>query len=571
MAKGNLKAQVVKTLNLFLAERTISVLEDQPAYRYVHSILLLISKDSEVNRLNFIKQFHALLKSRGFPLLKVELVLLLYNRWKLYPAILFDLNYIQKSLRNKSYSYEFYEHLIYTLNINPVEKAQLKARIQFFVLALNSNVVRVDQTEGLINLQDVLLNFEIERSCSLLLDEQLTQAPDHQYYSLLYVLKLYSSEGASKEQLLLLIQTHFSELKNYWRWTNELQALLWSLDFKLPAFYLLEFTSDFVGNLLRIYKLQPTLIERIPIIREELPKQEQFFMDLFKDFMIPGVMLRLLYQNELSKEELKWFDDELSGKNIFKSKLPLKLSNKGAHIFRNLDYHLELNVVQSMIYAEVLHQIRGEKMARAKEFAFTGAKLLRNNLNLDFWTDTLVVLYEKGLEIHRINEILDYLQNLVFVRQQPINLRTRSLETLRRDILDWHEELNDDRNKNRYRRYQKLAVLDIPVFNTSYDGVKYRIKQLTKATELYEEGKILSHCVHTYSPDCHKGYSYIFSLRSVDEENEEKPLITIEVGPTDYINQANGKYNRFVFEHEAIVIKEWARINQLMTGVKSLS
>jgi hypothetical protein len=58
------------------------------------------------------------------------------------------------------------------------------------------------------------------------------------------------------------------------------------------------------------------------------------------------------------------------------------------------------------------------------------------------------------------------------------------------------------------------------------------------------------------------GSTFIFSLRKIDENADEFPLITIEV-VSNQIRQIKGKFNRQPHEFEKDIIRNWAQEKQL--------
>lgn len=77
--------------------------------------------------------------------------------------------------------------------------------------------------------------------------------------------------------------------------------------------------------------------------------------------------------------------------------------------------------------------------------------------------------------------------------------------------------------------------------------------ELTNGKQLYEEGRIMRHCVGTYAGRCASGTSAIFSLK----KNGNR-VITIEISPKFRILvQCLGKGNRRPSEEESKVTKQW--------------
>ena len=58
------------------------------------------------------------------------------------------------------------------------------------------------------------------------------------------------------------------------------------------------------------------------------------------------------------------------------------------------------------------------------------------------------------------------------------------------------------------------------------------------------------------------GTTFIFSLRKIDENADEFPLITIEV-VSNVVRQIKGKFNRLPNEMENNIIRSWAQEKHL--------
>ena len=109
---------------------------------------------------------------------------------------------------------------------------------------------------------------------------------------------------------------------------------------------------------------------------------------------------------------------------------------------------------------------------------------------------------------------------------------------------------------------KKLVDSEIGNYVTDFEGQLYIIKQIKRTNELFNEGEFLHHCVYTYRKYCMDGITFIFSLRKIDENTDEFPLITIEV-VSNVIRQIKGKFNRLPTEMENHIIRSWAQENHL--------
>jgi hypothetical protein len=72
----------------------------------------------------------------------------------------------------------------------------------------------------------------------------------------------------------------------------------------------------------------------------------------------------------------------------------------------------------------------------------------------------------------------------------------------------------------------------------------WTVKELASNRELAAEGKVMHHCVSSYSRNCRRGKTSVFSLRVKDEVGEVQPVLTIAVDAQNRsVTQVRGKYN----------------------------
>jgi hypothetical protein len=277
---------------------------------------------------------------------------------------------------------------------------------------------------------------------------------------------------------------------------------------------------------------------------------------VFNGYMFSGVFIRGLCTDQISSTEMKWFIDELSGKNIvYSANLPCKITKKAAHYFRCLPYAFELSVTRSLIYSALYVTILDD------HFSLIVARSIRSLDRAEYWIETMTLLHKNGLRSVDVREVMDYLQEKVIIRGEQIRLKNKLIRNLLLEIDNWHEELRVTRLLKRVGT-KKLVESQIDEFFTDFYGQAYIIKQIKRTNELYYEGSYLHHCVYTYRKYCMDGTTFIFSLRSIDEKAEEYPLITIEVVSNE-IRQTKGKFNRLPTDLEKDIIRLWAQEKQL--------
>ena len=96
---------------------------------------------------------------------------------------------------------------------------------------------------------------------------------------------------------------------------------------------------------------------------------------------------------------------------------------------------------------------------------------------------------------------------------------------------------------------------------TNFDA-RYEIRQINSYMELYNEGRIMHHCVATYKYSCIQGRCSIWSFSRYNLHNHRKRLLTIEVRDGSIV-QAKGKNNSTKIEskyYEVLEILIWSHI-----------
>lgn len=172
------------------------------------------------------------------------------------------------------------------------------------------------------------------------------------------------------------------------------------------------------------------------------------------------------------------------------------------------------------------------------------------------------------IQFNQIDPLFDYIIGQNIIREDFLikMVKNRSWKTLEKEMNEWHRELTLTRRLG-YSRNTSWSKVNINDFFVEVYGEKYIIQQLTTAIELFDEGRVMHHCVVSYIKYCVRGEISIWSLRKVykDENNEKKKesLVTIELGSDKSIRQARAKCNKRPGKTELLIIREWCKVNNL--------
>jgi hypothetical protein len=553
-----LKKEVISALQNFSDCVTVST-TNTFAEKYVHSLRLLFKAHHFEISEKFFHSYSILLESKKFPLLKVNSVITLYQRFKNYPPIFSDLQLLSKLIHVSNSSEKLWEAVILNIGKNSGDRNLQSARIHLLSLCVNRKVLTEKYLEHYSFVVNLILDTCLKESQIKSLKKGLKKEDDHHLNFLMHRLDQMIQKGKSGLEISNVYTRHFTLPDENIRFDELFKKFIFTMDEKFNDAYLIALKKYELLKFYHVFKLRPALFDDLQEIDLAEGKSLKLFKALFKNFHLSETMIVRFFSNEL--EETEWFDHMLKGNNLITAKgMFFTLTKKGAHAFRELPYDKHLEVKDALIYCELVSKI-GDPI-----YAMRAMRCFHDRTKTDFWIKALCQLFEKGVYIRDIREVADYIQDKVFHRQETLDLKHIKLENLMRNVHIWHHELNFKKIFGTGIK-ERFPKRNIPVFETEFDNKKYVIRQILKPIELYAEGETLHHCVFTYRRSCAKGQTSIFSLKIKDHENKELPLITIEV-VQDSIVQAKGNYNRSPNAVEEHLIDLWADENELYNETK---
>ena len=555
MIQRNLKKEILDLLQDEFYINSLSASEESPAVRYCHSVILLLSRENSKFFRKFLGEYLSLINGKSIPVFKVSTVLVLYKKWLRYPAIVKEINYISKKVKTKSIDVDFWNQFILSSSLDKAIPDLQTARLNLLICLFNSKTLKVEECAKHGIIIDTILKLNIHQDDFHVLNCKLEQL-DHPYYRMFFLIRRFIEVKISGLELAEMIKVHFSTPDRSLKYSEQIKEFYLLLEVKLPLDYSLQLSKMDIGKLFHIYQLCPRLFQIVQVENESGFNLYTLIQNLFRDYMFSGVFLRAFTSCQISSIEMTWFDDELTGKNIvYSEELPFSITKKAAHHFRCLPCTLELSVTRALIYSTICTS------GTAEQFALVVARSIRSLDQAKYWVDTMIMLYKNGLSSIEVREVMDYLHEKVILEGEEINLKNKSVRNLMLDIEHWHEQLRLTRMIKRVGS-KKLVESEIGNYFTDFEGQLYIIKQIKRTNELFNEGEFLHHCVYTYRKYCMDGTTFIFSLRKIDENANEFPLITIEV-VSHKVLQARGSYNRLPTEIEKDIIRLWAQEKHL--------
>ncbi len=303
---------------------------------------------------------------------------------------------------------------------------------------------------------------------------------------------------------------------------------------------------------------------------ESLDKQFKSLIDhLFVQYRIPEFFYSIWYEqienirnnvfhfNQFEDvKEIKWFIEVAQGKNFRNCEdLPnTKLTKKVVHHMMKAPDHY--SIYEAIRYGQVI-DLGGTQ--------YIANKLITTRLSYDFrnesfWLKSIEYFIKYPFLLDHVTEILDYLRAMKFQLNAPkpqYSLKNKKPENLRDEIRQWHKQLWERHSKNNQWSTNHIDGFIYAEKKTRYSHM-WLIYEITTSKELYEEGRIMTHCIASYEQECLSGIVSIWSLCNLDTSLGYEKKLTIEVhNSSRMIVQVHGKCNRNATENEMFVIQKW--------------
>jgi hypothetical protein len=211
----------------------------------------------------------------------------------------------------------------------------------------------------------------------------------------------------------------------------------------------------------------------------------------------------------------------------------------------------------------------GDKRHRG---ALTWNEYIQGRENSDFWTSIIhFFLNNPMLERSYVSPIIDYIHHQKFVSRripqpdgsvvetppaQPnFSIKARSIDRLVREVDEWHASLTGEESE-KVKEWEPSGIGDFELEEENKElhcGIRWTIQELCTSSLLYVEGRVMHHCVGSYTRKCVEGETCIFSIRAQPilkdpKPDEEEPpqtyVLTVAIdNKKRQITQARGKFN----------------------------
>jgi|GEM_PF-1451859 len=305
-----------------------------------------------------------------------------------------------------------------------------------------------------------------------------------------------------------------------------------------------------------------------------MPAFKSLLGHLFVRHSIPDFLFNAWYhESEMrAKPELNFFLHIANGHSIRTIEKNIRLSRKMSHHFMRAPKNLSL--AQAVRWGQVRGLGGSEKTSLAISRSFLGER----RHEIDFWNSVVEwIVKQRFMNDKDIGPVLDFLNNqrfgvgnpehivvskngqrrrhLVPAAQPRLSMKGRTLVSILRDVERWHRDL--ERFGSRTTCIWPASRIDT-FRHTTRSGTSWTLEELTSNGALFEEGRMLSHCVGSYSQSCMDGQTTIWSMSRM-EDGKRKRVLTIEVNlERSQIVQVRGLANRLPLREESDVIRLWA-------------
>lgn len=275
----------------------------------------------------------------------------------------------------------------------------------------------------------------------------------------------------------------------------------------------------------------------------------------------------------------RWYVVAARGRSLWKEEAKEWLSRKEVHWFLNPPGELGFDQAFWCAVARSCTDDLGVALRIAH------SKIARTPRgNFAFWREAVRFFCVNPTTLEEMDDLCDYLA-AALERDRAYSVKGRTLGSLRRQMREWHRELEAVarieaamRRQGQQGRGQRGYGTAQPAANAGrWDGSpladwswqpsdkgprakrqEFVVTQLNTATELVAESSAMRHCVSGYANACIMGRCSIWSLRRRAAGRMER-LLTIELDLGNRAVQVRGFANRLAEPDERKVLDRWAK------------
>jgi hypothetical protein len=274
----------------------------------------------------------------------------------------------------------------------------------------------------------------------------------------------------------------------------------------------------------------------------------------------------------------RWYIVAAGGRSLYREGASAWLSRKEVHAFLNplgsLDF--EAAIWQAIARSYTSDPAIALRIARSRIVRTPRAELR-------LWREAVRFFCAHPATVEEMDDFRDYLADC-YRRNPEFSLKGRTLASLRRQMHEWHRDLEEIARIEAARRraeaaharargeasareasaggsWRGAAIADWSWTTEAKDRSRseaYLVIQLRTAADLVAETRAMHHCVASYAAKCIAGNASIWSLRRRAAGNTER-LLTIELDRQHRAIQVRGFANRTARPEERKLLERWAK------------
>ena len=272
----------------------------------------------------------------------------------------------------------------------------------------------------------------------------------------------------------------------------------------------------------------------------------------------------------------RWYIVAAGGGSLYKAGASQWLSRKEVHAFLN---PLGRPSFEAALVQAIARSFTDDPKVALRVGQSSISRSLRNQL--EFWREVVRFFCLYPTTAEEMEDLRDHLADC-FQRDRGFSLKGRTLGSLRRQMEEWHRDIEmiacieAERRRAEAARARALgqrepvarggswagaAIADWSWSPTVKDTCKHEqfvVVQLRTAADLVEETRAMHHCVATYAAKCIAGHAAIWSLRH-RVGNQTSRVLTIEVDSQRRAVQVRGLANRLAKPDERKVLERWGK------------
>lgn len=349
----------------------------------------------------------------------------------------------------------------------------------------------------------------------------------------------------------------------------------------IKLFNMLE-SRELIDGVINLFSLSPYWVRDIKSFerpsRNVYKQLSSLTRHLFAKYPVPEFLEAAWYGKSADSKHMGWYVHLGEGKSIKDlDRMPIPMTKKMLHVFLGTPACYGIN--DGIRRAQVIFLGGDERLVSA----IIGTKLGRfhDAYREKFW-DSFITFIAKApmFDYEHIGPIIDYIEHQKFevqriplengkVEVRPLqagfSMKGRQLDMLIRDSEMWHKKISKHSGKDGKKEFwdssgikgYELAEGD----PESRNAKLFQVVELLTSKELMDEGRVMGHCVYSYSHSCVRKTSSIWSLR---EKYMGERLATIEINlSTNMIIQIRAKKNARASQKAESLIYRWAENSKL--------